>query len=307
MKVTGKNGIYANLIADSINESGQRFSTFEWNFHRYILAETNTHRAISKNLQSSRAVPLKSAIALVRDNPAIPVHFGKNQAGMTAKEELSGEDLIKAQQRWQECIDRAIEDATYFDSLFGHKQWASRILEPYTMTKGIESGTNWDNLLWLRNDADAQPEFKVLAECAQECLDKSTPTLLYAHEWHLPYIDSRRVGMEMKYFDTNGEELSLELAQKISASCCAQISYRRLNDTPEKALEIYDKLFSGNKPHMSPTEHQGTPISKWVDPICLRDWPNGVTHVDRNGKLHSGNLTGWIQYRQTLPNNVYGN
>jgi hypothetical protein len=43
------------------------------------------------------------------------------------------------------------------------------------------------------------------------------------------------------------------------------------------------------------------------DPFEPHTWEDGITHVDRVGKLHSGNLNGWIQYRQTLSNNVYKN
>jgi hypothetical protein len=72
-------------------------------------------------------------------------------------------------------------------------------------------------------------------------------------------------------------------------------------------LEIFSKLFSGAKPHMSPTEHQGTPLALLHahHPWNPEQWQDGVTHVRKDGTLCSGNFAGWIQYRQTLPNNVY--
>jgi hypothetical protein len=303
----GTNGISATIICDSISASGVRMTTFEDVFHRWILAENNTHRAISKNLQSSRAVPLAKAIEMVREHTAYPVHYGKNQAGMQAKEELDANAKDTAKNEWDNAMYSMIESVQELAALGAHKQWASRLLEPFVMTKAVQSGTNWDNLMWLRNDEEAQPEYEVLAKCKQECFDNSVPQLLHAGEWHLPYIKTDRDSNGvLVYMDATGEVLTLEEAQKISASCAAQVSYRRLNDTKEKALEIYAKLFSGRKPHLSPTEHQATPINaKGMNASQPHLWTSGITHMNREGKFCSGNLEGWVQYRQTLPNNVF--
>lgn len=305
MQLIGKNGIKATIIADSIF-NGKRMTTFELEFFRFILPEFNTHRAISKNLQSSRAVPLKSSIEQVKENPAIPVHFGKNQPGMMSREEFEGSELEAMKQLWNVALTQATSIATVMDYHKPHKQWAARILEPFMITKAVASGTDWDNLIWLRDDEEAQPEFQEAASLIHQLLDRYRPIELPVGAWHLPYIRTVFVGHnKVAYFDSNGDELGLDEAKKISASCCAQVSYRKLNDTKEKALEIYGKLFSGRKPHMSPTEHQATPIPLNVSPFNPMSWPEGVTHVDRMGGLHSGNLTGWIQHRQTLPNNVF--
>ena len=54
--------------------------------------------------------------------------------------------------------------------------------------------------------------------------------------------------------------------------------------------------------HRTPMEHQATPMKELhanrFDP--LEEWEKGVTHMDRLGKLHSANFTGFIQYRQLL-------
>lgn len=49
--------ISARIIADSLNEHGNRLTTFILTFPRIVLAEFNTHRMISKNSASSRAIP----------------------------------------------------------------------------------------------------------------------------------------------------------------------------------------------------------------------------------------------------------
>lgn len=314
ISVEGKNGIKATIIADSVSAyTGKRMTTFEIEFHRYILAENNTHRSLSKNLQSSRAVPLLSSVEMVENNSAAPVHWGMNQPGMQSKEELVGDQLLLAQFSWYTCRDFALEVCKKLAKIGAHKQWAARLLEPFVMTKAVMSGTDWDNMLWLRNDEDAQPEFKVLAKCIQDCFDASEPVVLKTDEWHLPYVQTNRTIYGIEYLDSDGNFLSLDEAKKISASCCAQISYRRMNDTKEKAIEIFGKLFAGRKPHMSPTEHQATPIvsrtnsyDEEINESFNPDtWEDGVTHVRKDGTLCSGNLAGWIQLRQTLPNNVF--
>lgn len=310
--VIGKNGIKVKVIADSIAANGKRMTTFELVYHRYVHSEFLTHRALSKNASSSRAVPLKTAAEHVAENPAIPVHWGKNQPGMQSKEQLSGIELSAAQELWQKSIETAIDTAGQLQQLNAHKQWAARVLEPYQLIKVVVSGTDWDNLLWLRDDEEAQPEIEELARCIQIAFDTNIPVKLYHGEWHLPYIDTYRDPLmddALHYLDADGNPLSLEDAKKISASSCAQVSYRRLNDSKEKALEIYNKLFSGRKPHCSPLEHQSTPIDLSIPGVNLpwdtKTWESGITHVRKDGTLCSGNLAGWIQYRQTLPNNVF--
>jgi hypothetical protein len=308
-EVVGKLGIVARVIKDSISLDGHRFTTFEIEYPRWILAEKNTHRALSKNSSSSRAIPYKRAIELIKNSPAVPVHWGLNKEGMSASEELSLEDQEKALQIWLETRDLVIDQCDKLAAIKLHKQVINRLTEPFSMMKTVVSGTEFENLWWLRDHADAQPEFQELARVMHEAYKNSTPVELINGEWHLPYIDSSYddVVGEFVYRDQNGQEIDLETAKKVSSSCCAQVSYRRLDESIEKALMIYDKLVSASRVHASPLEHQGTPIvGGEFHPISFlpQSWPEGVTHVRRDGTLCSGNLQGWVQYRQTIPNNT---
>jgi len=304
--VEGKNGISAKIIADSVNILGNRMITMELIFPRIILAELNTHKMLSKNSQSSRAVPLNKAIEHVNTLGFEPVWWGKNQAGMAARQELVGEELARAKHLWNSAKQSVIHYVTELGSASLHKQIAARPLEAFAMHKAVVSGTEWNNLIWLRDHDDAQPEFGELAKCIVEAVNKSTPVLLRSGEWHLPYVmtafkvSENPDNDEIVYLDTDGNQIDLDTARKISASCCAQVSYRKLDDSVEKAIDIFNKLFSGSRVHASPVEHQATPmIEEQGDPM---DWEEGVTHVDRNGKYWSGNLCGWIQYRKLIPN-----
>lgn len=299
-----KDKITAKIIADSITAAGNRMTTMEIEYPRFILAELNTHRMLSKNSASSRAIPVKAMHEQIKASPAEPVFWGKNQAGMQAKEELTGTDLGDAQFIWQRAMGDALHWAsTMAERLQLHKQIANRITEPWMTMKTVISGTEWKNLWWLRCHADAQPEFHVLAVKMQEAYNKSTPTLLYPGEWHVPYVNVHRdvASGELSYRDTTGQALSSHEATIISASCCAQVSYRKNDDSFEKAEKIFRQLIESQPCHASPVEHQATPMQYTsTNAYEPETWEPGVTHVSANGDLWSGNLRGWIQHRKLI-------
>jgi hypothetical protein len=99
--------------------------------------------------------------------------------------------------------------------------------------------------------------------------------------------------------------LTKEQAIKISASCCAQVSYRILNTDIEKANDIFERLVESKPVHASPLEHQATPMSNLTNSCNNCDsWEKGVTHSDRTGVLWSGNFKYWIQHRQLIQDHV---
>lgn len=290
--------IEAKIIADSINyHTKDRMTTFELNYPRFIHAEVMTHKMLAKNAQSSRAVPVASTLE-VNKEWVKPIVWGKNKAGMSSADVLKDHDLYAAQLIWDSAAERAFDYSKRLSEIGLHKQWANRITEPFSNIKVIMSGTEYANFFWLRRDPDcAQPEIVELANQMHAAYEASKPEKLLAGEWHMPYIKTELdVYGERIFFDSNGDKLSIDDALQISASCCAQVSYRRLDDTKEKALEIYNKLFSGPKPHYSPTEHQG----RVMRPVQPAGWEDGVSHMDRNGYFWSGNLKGFIQYRKLL-------
>ncbi len=303
MKISGPGGISATIILDSINESGNRLTTFELVYPRIIHSEVMTHRMLSKNAASTRAVPIKKAIEHVKENPYFPMHWGKSQPGMQANEELDAESILKAKEIWQKGIDSVTSLVAELDELKCHKQYAARWLETPAMMKTIMTGTEWENLLWLRDHEAAQPEFRSLAFCIKKAMYVSTPKLLIENQWHLPYVESDISLTEQVFYDPDdGSILSLDLAQKVSASCCAQVSYRKLDDSLEKAVSLYDKLVGSDRKHSSAFEHAGTPIyTNALSLFSSRFWPRGVSHKDRDGNYWSGNYKGWVQFRKLIP------
>ena len=325
--------VSATVVAHSISQEGKEMITFEIEYPRIILAELNTHRQLSKNSSSSRAIPVKKVNQMISEAPAMPVRFGQHQAGMQDQGVDYEEDIyfngdyLSAQDFWEESA----KDAIYFSTVYAEhgyaKQICNRLTEPFQRMKTVISGTEWENFFWLRCDADADPTIEALATTIRQAKEQSTPELLLPGEWHTPYVDhfydnAGEEGDDSFVFggycveDENGEVVVLtkEEAIAISASCCAQVSYRVLNNSKEKALDIYGKLLTGNKIHASPFEHQATPMEfptgkSWLDSLMTGEitqdsvkWEKGTTHLNQEDKFGSGNLVGWIQHRQLLQN-----
>jgi hypothetical protein len=79
---------------------------------RIIHAEFNTHCMFARNASSSRAIPFKKTVQRVLEDPFIPEHWGINQSGMQALEELSGLKRETAIKKWLEARDNAVRVAT---------------------------------------------------------------------------------------------------------------------------------------------------------------------------------------------------
>lgn len=298
--------IKATMIADSVNPNGVRITTMELEYPRFIHSEFMTHRVFSRNSASSRAIPVVKVIEQVRNNPAMPVHWGKNQAGMQAKEELKGVELQFAIYQWKSA---ALEAAAMADTMADqglHKQVVNRILEPFQLMKVVVTSTEWNNFFWLRDHTDAQPEIKVLAQQMKAAMDSSTPVKLDYGMWHLPYVDTNIYEHDGKqyYFDEQGDTIDLEQAIKISCSSCAQVSYRKLDTSLDKAEMIYQKLVESEPVHASAFEHVAKcDIIEDDDDVIQPGW----THADKLGNAWSGNFRDWVQYRQLIPNNAKHN
>ena len=305
------------LIKDSI-ANGIRLPTFILEYPRFIHSEIMTHRMFSRNAASSRAIPTSAIIQNIRDNPAEAVWWGKNMSGMQAKEALSGWRLKLAKLVWASARECAILGARLFNRIGLHKQLANRILEPFQNIRVVVTATEWNNFFTLRDHPDAQPEFAALARMMKEAMDASTPTVLQPGEWHIPYVvkGTTAEGNDCWFTQANGKTsvrfYTLEEALMISASMAAQESYRKSDPSLEKAKKIFAQLIGGAVSHSSPFEHSAMAMGQtcWVpSPKGLNGQgykymieTKGITHMDRAGNYWSGNLRGYIQYRQLIPN-----
>lgn len=264
--------IEAKVIADSISNTGVRLTTLQLKYPRFIHSEFMTHRVFSRNASSSRAIPVAKMLEMIKDEPAMPVHWGKNIAGMQADGEVT--NIAGMEGLWKEAARQACSIAKVMTDSGLHKQVANRILEPFQHIHVVITATEWSNFFMLRDHKDAQPEIQVLARSMNIAMDMSHPKLLMAGEWHLPYVTQDEVN-EQIYTSRFSN------VQKMSAARCARVSYMK-HDGQKPSLEddikLYERLVISNPPHMSPIEHQATPA------------------IDAD--IWSGNFKGWIQYRK---------
>lgn len=316
-----KTNITAKVICDSISEQGIRLTTFEIEYPRIVMSEFNTMRAISKNSSSSRAIPVSKMLEHTQTVNLKPVYFGSKKAGMQAGKELVGGDLINAKLFWESALFDAVTWATELDELGVAKEVTNRLVEPFQLVKVVCTATDWDNFFNLRLHPDADPNICMLAYKMYKAMEESKPYELKAGQWHLPYCFVSYQGeydlYSMFYYDeevghTCEHIMTLAEAIKYSAARCASVSYRTEGMTLEKAGKIFDMLIKAEVVHSSPFEHQATPVKPKFNELGLvrvncsesQSWEEGVTHMNKQGQLCSGNLRGFIQYRHLLPNNT---
>lgn len=299
----------ARVLLDSITEEGDRITTVEVVHHRFILAETNTHRALSRNSASSRAIPFDKMLKRFVGEPAYPAVYRAEQAGMSGGGNLKKKDREKAetlfhQWNWQ----TALMMRNYIQELkdeYGeeedesgtpewkkhtlHKSWLNRLLEPMQWHTAIWTFDHnlMKNLLNQRLHPDAQPEFYDLMIHLNEALDNSEPQTLYAHEWHTPLIQEDEMN------------LSINRRRRISVARCARVSYLTHEGVRDiaKDLDLHDRLADQNPPHASPFEHVCTPAPWNKDRVEVPHLNGGYTYYD-TPKI--GNLYGWLQMRHAI-------
>ena len=147
-----KTKINAEIVADSLSPQGNRLTSLLITFPRIVLAEVNTHRMLSKNTSSSRAIPFKKMVESVQNDPFIPIAFQEHHSGMQGTEYLNGIEEENAIDNWLLAKDSAIKEAEVLYSNNVTKQLCNRLLEPFMWTTMLITGSKegWDNFFKLR-------------------------------------------------------------------------------------------------------------------------------------------------------------
>ena len=303
------------ILASKGPHQSKPLYTIRMRYPRIIHGEIMTHRVFSRNARSSRAVPVKTMLNEVRNTPYVPWHWGKNQSGMQASEECDalipyegeGQYFSAAtnEQMWLHARDTSANVAEAFMEMGYHKQNPNRLLEPFSWIDTLITATEWDNFLWLRDHADAEPHLQDLARLVHLAIKHADVQELDSGEWHLPYVTEQDWQASITAVSPPHQALTSEWLCKISAARCARISYKPFDGDAsyERELERYDSLVTADRVHASPLEHQATPDTK-TRMVC--DYVGEMDYSDpeatwSNPDLH-GNLDGWIQYRKTIPN-----
>lgn len=266
--------IQAKVVCDSFYKN--RLTTVELTCHRFILAEINTHRMFSRNSASSRAIPIHKQIERVVADPAMPIFWGKNQAGMVAAEEFGEEQKALLIEEWLQARDKAVESAEKLMILGVHKQLSNRLLEPFMWHKVLITATEWDNFFNQRIHPAAQPEMRAAAEAIRDALNTSTPE---RNILHLPYIKP----------EDHAESKSIYDVMKLSVARCARVSYLSHDGVRDiqKDLDLFNKLYTSKPKHLSPFEMVALGCSPKEDEFHfnLRNWKSVRYFIEKEGMV----------------------
>lgn len=272
----------AKLLADVVNPQGNRLTIYEATFHRFVLAEVNTHRSHSRSSASSRAIPVEKMLRRAIENPAFPISWASEQPGMQGGTELEGQDLFDAQRLLEriaqfttEAIDGYLE-AHPDKSTRLHKSLLNRPLEWFQYHTVIIGATDdgWANLFAQRateHSPLAQPELRAVVDIMWDLYKASTPSPLGYGEWVTPYIQPHEVFR------------SEEDKRRVSAARCARVSYLnhdRSDPDIDSDLGVFAKLTSARPMHAAPLEFVARPLNPQGKPM--------------------GNFTGYRQFRHIV-------
>ena len=308
--------VESKLILTSKNaETGANLYTFVLTYPRVILAEVNTHRMLSRNTASSRAIPSKKQREKVINNPFVPISMGANQKGMQAGEELTGWRRYVAIKTWELARYPMVGASWILDKVGAHKQVVNRIVEPWTWTQQIVTCTDLKNVLKLRNHKDAEPHFHMLAAQMQAQVEIVEDVFAGGKKYELAQLDATEEDFFKRRVDLQGcggvgmvqilrpgtgechlpfvsdEDMlntvvnsmlkcsPTEALKQISTARCARVSYYLPEDGKlsdwKRDLDLCKRL-SGSG-HWSPFEHVAEPVK------------------DRS---YIGNFFSWKQYRK---------
>lgn len=160
-------------------------------------------------------------------------------------------------------------------------------------------------LEWLeRSESGAEIHIQALAEAMWDSLKESAPKVLEHGEWHIPFGDQMDRDALHDYGITemdNDYDID-ELMLAVATARCARVSYMTFDGeiNYKKDIELYRQLLTSG--HLSPFEHCARCISDLelenIDPEVALE--SGVTHMDFDGFLWSGNFREWVQLRQLI-------
>lgn len=301
IKYKGDANILIECIADSISAHGSRITTLRATYHRYIHAEMLRHRVFSSSVASSRAIPIAKNSADIKENMAVPIHWGAKQKGMQADEECEQPIMIQnrpmeREQAWRLAASGALAIAQAYESAGYHKQIINRLTEPFKMLTHVITTTEWENFLELRLDSHAQYEIQEVAKGVKYCLENSEPVELSEYDWHLPFLTE----------DDRAHVLEAKDRMLISAARCARTSYflhgtKRVPSMQDDLTLSRDVLIPSR--HLSPFEHVACPESSNLRSLrkAIQNNINKEGDISIQKKYNSlnyyDNFRRWTSYR----------
>jgi len=164
--------IKAEIIADSIDNKGNRITSYILTYPRFIHGELMTHRMFSRNSASSRAIPFNKVLKMVEEDPFIPIAWQKHHKGMQGNKYITDKKISDFKKGvWLNARNKVIQSAKELyenlsvikkgtiNEIIGSviedtgvtKQLCNRLLEPFMWHTVLVTATEFENFFKLRS------------------------------------------------------------------------------------------------------------------------------------------------------------
>lgn len=323
--------ISTKIVADSKNRQGDRLTTMLITFPRIILAELNTHRMLSKNSASSRAIPFEKMVNAVRSIGFTPIAWQKDHKGMQGTEYFTDPEMLATLDiDWNMAKIDAIERATLLHNSGVTKQYCNRMLEAYMMHTVLISGTEWENFFSLRcpqyqyqssgplyrswNDLvnsifksganrdviDALENMSLIDRLKNNTGQAEIHMMALAESMWDAYNASNPKELNsgewhIPFEDQIADDIPIKDRIKLATAMAARTSYTIIGDekiiSNEKLINIHDKMAKQDPFHASPFEH----CAKVMADEEYHNFVKGYWHMNGTVSIFDTETTGWCR------------
>jgi thymidylate synthase ThyX len=294
--------MYSKVIRASCNNESKPIITFEIECPTWVWWDILTHRQLSRNASSTRAIPTRKFRDEVKNNPGLPIKFTKNQKGMMCNSPYTEKREEEIRNKYKEVLEYLLEAHESLESEYDiSKQDLNVLLTPFYQFKAVITATEWDNFFNLRVSPEAKPS---VVHIATMMYVQYLKVLEYSRGTDFRDIDNKientiaktkvlsspeipefvaTWGKDVELFYAKAGEAHLPYlrsferaspyAKQISAARCARVSYKtfetgRYSDTSDD-IRLCNKLLESG--HLSPFEHVATSEPGIVS-ANFRDW-----------------------------------
>lgn len=293
----------AKILKHSISRHDIELVSFEVEYPHAIHKDIMTHRW-ARNFRSFRATPPEVLFKEIEADPFIPERFNSRVKGMGEGKAHPEQELALA--IWMDHVHHSLSVARKMNSLGLAKSQVNFSIQDLCWISGVVTTTlpQLENFFGLRLALDdqgepvARPEVYRIAELMRSAYAASKPQTVGEGAWHLPLVTDEEISNgypECDPSDTQNWVRWWEFWRKVSVGRCARVSYLTHDGVrdPEKDIALHDRLLRDG--HMSPFEHQGSPI----DPMPGAHLPDTEDRMMRENTGCFG--YGWTQYRKLIP------
>jgi hypothetical protein len=237
----------------------------------YVWIELLTHRRLSRNASSARAMSFGRVLDLGYYHPS---ELYKTAKGMAVGERIDDREV---HEEWDRLHDLMVY---YIDGLAQTyniaKEQLNRLLPTTRVIAGVVTGTQaaWDAFLQLRNHPTADVAMQEVARAISDAIRNA--------EW---VVDDVHLPLEEADYDSIAARL-------------ARVSYNRDEEDEQKNKDLARRLKEHK--HLSPFEH----IAFWRENPAMSNFTSCVDDVliktERSTQFWKNDYYGWHQYRKDI-------